>query len=180
MARGQAGAASGQLNRTNQLGSQANERANSLYSSLEPQLQSRATAPPGFGTQELSQMRTGIGQSAGGSVSGITGQANLEAARTRNSGGYATALDQGAREAAQTQSQNELNVDMANAKLKQQQQQEALSALGGLYGTGVGETESMYGLGPSTLQARAAGGGWAQGFHDVLSGIGSLGQLKKS
>lgn len=63
----------------------------------------------------------------------------------------------------------------AAAKLQEEQMRNQLA---GMYGLGTEEAgnrreaESMYGLGPGTLQARAAGPGWSQGFKDVASQLG--------
>lgn len=177
MARDVKNQAKNQLQTTNKIGSGFNKQAGNLYSSLEPQLQAEATNPQGFGTADLNAMRTGARQAVGGSTAGITGQANLNAARTRNTAGYNAALDEGARTGAQQNSQDELGIEAANAQLKQQQQQQALSSLGGLYGTGVSAGESYYGMAPSTINAETNAGnsGWLQNTEGIISSLGQLG-----
>lgn len=175
MAKGQAGKADKQLALTNNQAATAGGTASNIYSGLEPQLSAEATNPQGYSPTDLNAMTTASQQAMGGSTAGITGQGNLQVARTRNSGGYGNELDQAARSAQQTQSQNDLGIQQANANLKQQQQQSGLSALQGLYGTNVGQQTSLLGLGPGTLGARAAGGSWAQNtFAPVTAGINSL------
>lgn len=159
MARGQAQAANKQLNLSNTTAANAGATAGNIYSGLAPQLSAEATNPQGYSPSDINAMQTASAQALGGATSGITGQANLQAARTRNSGGYATALDQAGQQAMQTQSQNDLGIQQANANLKNTQQQAALGALQGLYGTNVQQQTSLLGLGPGTLNARAAGKG---------------------
>jgi hypothetical protein len=158
-------------------GSQAGANSENIYSSLEPQLMGEATNPQGYGTNTVNQMKTGVQQELGGSTAGITGQANLGVARTRNSGGYNAALDQGAANAGQTGSEANLGIDTANAQLKQQQQQQGLSALGNLGGQQLGAEESFYGDQPATVNALTNAGsqGWLQNATGILGALGGLG-----
>lgn len=170
-------AAGNQLNTTNSLGAGYNANAGSLYSSLEPQLSKMATSPQGFSPTDIGAMKTAAAQSIGGSTSGITGQGNLLAARKRNSAGYADALDKAARTGGEELSQADLGVEAQNAKLKQQQQQYALSSLGKLYGTQVGAGESYYGMAPSELNAwNASSPGWLQSLGGFMADLGKAGQ----
>ena len=151
----------------------AQNNAGNLYAGLEPQLESEATNPQGFGATNLANMNTASRQALGGSTAGITGQGELTAERTGNSAGVTGALDQAARTADQTQSENALNVQDQNAMLEQQQQQSALGALQGLYGTNVGSEA------PLINAETAAGPGWEQtlfGNQGLLPGIAGLGK----
>src|SRR5579872_7253093 len=107
-----AGAASGTANQLQQQG-------NSVFHTLFPGLKQQAQHPQGMGgdlNTILSTINSGAGnenniinqgaqaantasqQSLGGSVAGAVGQGNLQAARTRNSGAFAPALDEAARQ----------------------------------------------------------------------------------
>lgn len=112
-----------------------NSNAKSIYGTIDPALTAEATNPQGYAPQDLAAMNTASQQSLGGSTSGITGQANLTAARTRNAGGFQGAIGSGSRGAARQLSQNALGIQQQNANLKQAQQQTALSQLQQLYGT---------------------------------------------
>lgn len=101
---------------------------------LEPELQSEATNPEGYTPQQIAYMRTGAEQSSGGGVAATTGQANLEAARTRNAGGFQAAVGDANRNAQKTLSETNLSIDKSQADLQQQQKQQALSSLMSLYG----------------------------------------------
>jgi len=62
----------------------------------------------------------------------------------------------------------------SNAQLKAAQQAGALSGLEDLYGQNMQELMSSLGLGPSTLNARAAG---KSGFDEFMGGLGTLGGI---
>lgn len=101
---------------------------------VTPQLEGDVTNPKGFTPQQKAYMDTASQQSLGGSVAGVTGQANLEAARTRNKGGFQGAIASGSRAAQRQLSQNAVGVEVEQAKLQQQQRQQALEALSKMYG----------------------------------------------
>jgi hypothetical protein len=162
MAKGQAGAADKQLKTTNAVASGAGNNAAGFMSSLSPFYSGEMTNPQGYGAQDMNNMLTASNQSLGGATAGITGQGALQGARTRNSAGITSALDSASRGAEQQQSENALGVQNANAMLKQQQQQAGAAGTAGLFGTETGLEGQMYGLGPGTLNARAAGGSWMQ------------------
>lgn len=79
-------------------------------------------------------MRTGGEQSQGGGVSATTGQANLEAARTRNAGGFQGAVGTANRNAQKQISEQDLQIQTNQANLQQQQRAQALQQLQQLYG----------------------------------------------
>jgi hypothetical protein len=125
----------------------AQGNANQLYgqgqgvgSFITPQLESEAVNPEGYTPQQLAYMNTAGQQSVGGSTSGITGTANLEAARTRNAGGFQGAIGSGSRAASKNLSQLALQTQMGQAQLQQQQKQQALQALQSLYGTDISDS----------------------------------------
>ncbi len=109
--------------------------AGSELNSFLPQFANEATAPSGYGPADLAKMKTGAEQTAGGAMSSVVGQGGLMAARTRNQGAFAPALDASAQKADETLSQDTLGVDKANAQLKQQQRQEGLNGMLGVYDT---------------------------------------------
>lgn len=124
--------------------------AGNTWSTLFPTLRQNLTNPQGFG-KDLNAINTANQQSIGGSVAGAVGQGNLQAARTGNAGGFAPALDEAARSGARQMSQNALGVQEQNAYLKNQQQQQAINALGNLYGENTNATLRALGLGNEAL-----------------------------
>jgi hypothetical protein len=126
-------------------------QAGGLYSSLAPALTAEATNPQGYGPTALAKMNTDSQQSLGGSNAGVTGQAGLEAARTRNAGGATAALDASSQSAQRQNSENAIGTDLQDANLKQKQQQEGLSGLNSLYGTNVNAEKGEQGISNQAL-----------------------------
>jgi hypothetical protein len=93
--------------------------------------------------------------------------ANNRAAATRNDSNVTAENDQLALEQGRA----------AGDQAAQLQKEKMASQEAGMYGLaqqeqGNRQTEDqMYGLGPGTLQARAAGPGWSQGFRDIAGPI---------
>lgn len=110
---------------------------------------------------------------AGGATSGITGQANLQAARTRNSGGFGSALDAAARSRQQAAAGQSEQIAGQNATLKNSQQQAAASGLQGLYGTDSGNALKALGLQGDAINAETTAGsqGWLQNTTGLISSI---------
>lgn len=108
-----------------------------LYGSLAPAYSAMATNPQGYGPTTLAKMNTASQQSLGGSNAGVTGEAGLQAARTRNAGGSTAALDASSQAAQRQNSENAVGIDTQNANLQQKQQQEGLAGLSSLYGENV-------------------------------------------
>jgi len=142
------------------------KQAGSAYDFLEPQLQSEATNPQGYTPTQLAGMNTASQQSVGGSTAGITGQANLTAARTNNAGGFQGAIGSGSRAGMRQLSENALGVQQKQADLQQQQKQQALSAIQQLYGT-----DSSTALGYLNNSNQALGGVKPSGLSGILSDI---------
>ena len=111
--------------------------AGAIYSDIAPTLESTLANPQGFSPADEAAMETGAQQSAGGSQAAAVGQGALLDARTRNAGAAGKSISDASRGAGEQLSKNLLGIRGANAKLKQQQQNTAISGLEGLYGTGV-------------------------------------------
>jgi len=173
MARGQAQAANKQLNLTNSTAAGYGQNAASELGALTPQATSLMNSQ-GYDPATLSAI-TNAGMGAVNASFGDTGnQIARNSAVTRNPASVNASLDANAINKGTAAGQEAGNIQMANASEKDYQRQLGLQLMQGLYGTNVGAQTSDLGMGPSTLQARAAGGGWAQGVNSVLTGIGSL------
>ena len=108
---------------------------NPIYSQL-------ASGTVGYTPQEKSDMLTSSAQSLGGGVSAATGAGGLLAARTGNAGGATAAIDDAARSAGVTQSQNALNVQNQSDQLATQNQRVGLSGLNSIYGDANGQADA--------------------------------------
>lgn len=148
--------------KANAISDTATSNANSLYSTLDPMLTKEATNPTGYDPSDLAAANTAVQQSVGGSVAGATGQGNLEAARTRNAGGFQGAIASSARNGMRQNSELALETQLKNADMKQAQKMNAQSALEGLYGQNT--NTSLGGLNTSN----SALGGVKPGFLPTL------------
>lgn len=173
MARGATNQANKTFGETQNVFQGANANANDLYSKLFPILQGEATNPQGYSPKDVSAMNTASQQSIGGSTAGAVGEGNLAAARTRNAGAFAPALDEAARSGTRQLSENALGIQQKNADLKQKQQQAGIAGLGGLYGQNSDELLKALGLGNEATNTAIKSGqsGW---FQNMLAAINAL------
>jgi hypothetical protein len=151
-----------------------------IGSSLVPYEKQQLAHPTGINPTDINSMLVAGEQGAGGANAGITGQANLTAARTHNTGALSGVLDQAAREKTKALSSNALNVQNENTRTKLGQQSEAAKALSGLYGTDVGAQLKAEGLVPEDINSwvNAGKSGWLQntlGTIDTLTGAAKAG-----
>jgi hypothetical protein len=142
-------------------------------SAILPGLEREAAGNGGFSPTDLNNMTVASEQGAGGANSGITGQANLQAARTRNAGGFGAALDEAARDKTRTLSNNALGVQNENAHEKLKQQQFAQGQLGSMYGTDSNSMLRAMGLQNEDLDTslKAGQSGWLQNFNATLQAL---------
>ncbi len=142
-------------------------------------------------------------QSIGGATAGALGLGNLEAARTGNAGGFQPAEDEAVRSGERTLSENALGVqenaanqklgveqkataakaaaEQENALLRNSQRTNALSELGGLYGTGMNASLNALGLSNQAINAAtSADQATTQGWMAPFQAIGDLGSAAGS
>lgn len=145
-----------------------------LSSFLTPQLESEANNPQGYSPQQLAYMNTASQQSLGGSTAGITGQANLQAARTRNAGGFQGAIGSGSRVAQKDLSQNAMGIQAQQADLQQKQRQQALNSLQSLYGTDISGSLGFLNASDQAISDRMGKGGGGSGSA-AIGAAGTIG-----
>jgi hypothetical protein len=160
-------------NQANASANQYGEQANQERSSLVPGLEREANNPEGFTPEELNNQLVASEQGAGGSTAGIVGQANLNAARSRNSAGYTSALDEAAREKNKTLSENALNIRTKSDELGQEKQMAAQKELGGIMGGDVSANLEAQGLETKDIEAEAEANqtGWVQSMNTIMDSI---------
>jgi hypothetical protein len=173
MARGQAQAAANNLATTNAIGSQYNtqagtdlSKANALQSDLIPGYTSLMDTGYLSPEEENAATTSEMG-AATAPFSSAEFQAKNNAAATRNPAGLASQEDQLAEEEGQTagtaasnlQAQKMQNQEAGMYGLSEQEQADAA-----LRGQDITAQDAMYGLGPGTLNARAASSGPQWGF----------------
>ena len=167
-------AAQSGVNQANATAANYGGQAAGIGGTLVPALTKEATNPTGFNPNDLNSMLVAGEQGAGGANAGLTGQANLQASRTNNSGALSGVLDQAARAKTQTLSNNALGVQNLNTQTKLKQQQAGLQGLQGLYGTDVGAQLKAQGLVPEDIGAwaNANNTGWLQGADQTITALG--------
>ena len=152
MARGQSQAAANQLTLTNQVAGQQGAEAGGLEANLIPGYESLMNT--GYLSPEEQQAATTSEMGAATEPFQAAGfQAKNDAAATRNSSGLAGQQDQLALEEGEVAGGQAANLQ--NQKMRNQEG--GMEGLQGLETGNLDAMERMYGLGPSTLQARAAG-----------------------
>ena len=173
MARGAQNQAKKTFNETQDVYNTSSGNAKQLYGKLLPPLEGEATNPQGFDPKDLAAMNTGSQQSVGGATAGAVGEGDLEAARTRNAGGFAPALDEAVRSGQRQLSQNAVGIQAQNAGLREANRQAGIAGLSGLYGQNSGNMLSALGLGNQATNALTQAGqsGW---FQNMLGAITAL------
>lgn len=169
------GKAKGAASTASGIGGNYGLQANEIGSSLIPGLEREAQNPTGFTPTQKNNMLVASQEAVGGSGAGTTGAANLLAARTRNAGGFARALDENARQRMRQLSSNALGIENKDAEVGLDRQAQAQRMLSGLYGTDVSGQLRAMGLENEDLNTALQAGksGWQQnamGWIDSLAG----------
>jgi hypothetical protein len=174
---GNSGAKAGLMgNATNALGLESlyNGNAAGENSTLTPELTAEAAHPSGYTPAQMASQTTAAEQTAGGSNAAGAGSALLRAARTRNAGAEGGTIAQVNRQGGENLSQVNAGIQNKNANLQQQQKQQGISGLEGLYGENVGAGEKA--LGESNTAYKDAGDMSTFWQQLLLQGMQSAGQ----
>jgi len=149
----------------------AQSEAGTERGTLLPMLQREATGTQGLTPTQRNQYMVSSQEALGGTNAGLTGEANLATARTRNAGGFASALDEAARQKARAAATTTQNVNNISTQLAQERQRQALQQLQGLYGTDTSAGLQAMGLSNQALNEELAAGrqGWLQNAEGVLN-----------
>jgi hypothetical protein len=151
-------------------------QAQGNYAELNPFLSQELKNPSGYSQQDLTSQLSASQGGAGGATSSLLGQSNLQTARTRNSGGFGTALDAAARSRQQASAGASENIAANNANLKNTQQQSAVSGLTGLYGANTDAAMKALGIqtGDINAETNAGNSGWLQNATSLLNSVGGV------
>lgn len=144
-----------------------------ISSSIVPGLERDANTPTGYTAQQKQDSLTSGAESTGGANAAANATARLTATRTGNAGGFADALQNVARSRMQANSANSRDVNLSSADLAQQKQQQARSALAGLYGVDTSNQLKAMGVQNEDLdtQLKAKQQGWLQNTEGVINTI---------
>lgn len=147
--------------------------AASISGTLTPFLTQRLLNPTGYSQGDMGAMLANAFGAAGGATSGITGQANLQAGRSRNDAGFSTALDDAARQRTAAAASTAEGIAGQNANVKLGQQSDAAKMLQGLYGTDVGAQDASLSTanGATNAGTNAQSVGWLQNTLGILKAL---------
>lgn len=121
----------------------------------------------GQATPGSTAANTAAQQSVGGSIAGAVGQGNLMAARDRNAGGFAPALDQSVRSGQQALSNDASRIAAENAD-------KGMAGLQGLYGSNSSQALNalnLYNTASNQTFGNELGGAVAGGIGKAIGGI---------
>lgn len=175
MARGQAQAADTQIGINRKAAGTAGENAGKDYGALNEQAQGLINST-GYDPATLGAITNAGMGGVNAAFGDAENQLNRSVATSRNPAGTGAQLDALARSKGIAGGEEAGKIQIANAGERERKRSMGLDLLNSMYGTETGKQVSLSGQVPGLLSGRAAGGGWAQGFHDVLTGIGSLGK----
>jgi hypothetical protein len=142
-------------------------------STLNPFYTSEMKATHGFNPNQVNELLTAAEAGGGGANGALMGQAQQEAARTRNASGFTKSLDEAARDkskAAAGASEGVAAEDVMGAK---KLNQEGASGMEGLYGTNVGAQLKAMGQQNEDIGTALQAGqtGWLQNMQGTLNSL---------
>lgn len=165
---GVAGIATNGAKQAGDTGANYGAQASGVSAQLLPFLTRELNNPMGFSQQQEGSMLGAAEGGAGGSTAGLTTEANLKAARDRNSGGFSGALDEAARQKDKALAGASEGIAGQNANLQQEQQQNAASGLSKIQGMDTDAQLKAMGLIAPDVNASASA------TADVFKNIGSI------
>ena len=147
-------------NTAGQYGGAASEASANVVPFFNQETRARHLFDPG----QINTLINSAEGPAAASAATTAGQAASQAARTRNTAGFAPALDQAARERNQAVGNAGLQVGMQDILGAKQLNQQGAAGLEGLYGTDVNAQLRAMGLIPEDINAQVNAGksGWEQ------------------
>lgn len=154
--------------------------ASTINSQLLPFLTRELNSPQGYSQQQKGSMLAAQEAGAGGATSGLTTEANLAAARNRNSGSLSGAIADASRQKDKALASGAEGIEANNAQLQEQQKQSAASGLANMQGMDVNAQLKAMGLIPEDLNAstNAYGkGDWLSSLNGITGAIGGVAKL---
>lgn len=149
------------------------DAATSERAALTPFYRSEMSAQHGFNPGQTQELLNYAGAGTGGSGATATGEANSEAARTRNTSGFSSALDQNARDRAKEMATVNAGVGAQDVMGAKALNQEGAQGMSGLYDTDTGAMLKSMGIqtGDINAQTEAGKSGW---FQNTVAMINAL------
>jgi hypothetical protein len=162
----------------NAAGTAATEQgqANAIGAQLTPFYRSEMNAQHAFSPQQQNELLGAAAAGLGGSNATSIGQANSEAARTRNTSGFSAALDQAARDRNAAMGGVGANVAAQDVMGTQALRQQGAAGMQGLYGQDTDAMLKAMGIqtGDINAQTEAGKSGWFQNLEGGLNAVSGL------
>ena len=165
-----------------------------IQSQLTPFLTRELTAQHSMSPTQINELLTAAGAGAGGATGAFTGQAELESARTRNTGGLTASLDAMARGRQQALAKGSEGIAAEDVQGALANRQAAAGELGEMGRADTSQALQALGLQNQAIgeEIQAGQSGWfqnltgmigalgkaAQGAGSVMSGMGALQQAQ--
>jgi hypothetical protein len=155
---------------------QERSAADSSRAQLTPFYRQEMNAQHGFNPEQTNELLNYAGESAGGGMGTVQGEANSQMARTRNTSGFAPALDQASRDRQKLMGSANLGIgaqDIAGAKALNQA---GAAGMQGMYGTDTSAMLGAMGQQAPDINAQTTAGksGWFQNMTDAIRAGASL------
>lgn len=143
---------------------------------LNPFLNQEMRATHGFTPGQSNELLTAAEAGSGGSSSALTGQAGLEATRTRNASGFTKSLDEASRNSAKTAAGASEGIAAQDVMGAKQLNQEGAQGMQGLYGTNVSGQLGAMGQQAQDINAATSANqtGWLQNTLAAANTAASL------
>jgi hypothetical protein len=169
-----AGAAAGTAAST---GAGLGASASGIGATLTPFLAGELNNPQGYTQDQNSAMLSSALGGAGGATAGIVGQANQEAATSRNAGGFQAVLADAARSRSKAAAGASEGIAADSARLAQQKQQDAAKQLQQQYSTDTSGMLDSNGQVSNDINAQvnASKSGWLQNATGIVNSLANAG-----
>ena len=173
--------ASDAANQAGNIAGQEESSATNERAALTPFYRSEMNARHGFDPSQTQELLNYAGAGTGGSAATTTGQANSEMARTRNTTGFAPALDQAARDRTKTMADVNAGVGAQDVMGAKELNQEGGKGMAGLYGADTDAMLKSMGVQTGDINAETEAGksGWFQNMTSAINaGANLIGAIK--
>lgn len=153
-----------------QLAGTAGANAQTAESQLMPYYAQEMRAKHLYDPTQINEMLTAAGAGAGGATGALSGQAALEAARTRNASGFAKTLDEAARQQAKAKAGMSEGIAAEDVMGAKELQQKGAAGMAGLFGTDVNRQLQAMGQQQRDVATEVQAGqtGWLQNALNTI------------
>jgi hypothetical protein len=175
------GQAANQYNQANTDAGQYGQGAQAESAQLNPFFSQEMKAKHLYDPNQINEMLTASEAGSGGAAGALTGQAGLEAQRTRNASGFTKSLDEIARDQTKASAGTSEGIAAEDVMGAKKLNQEGAAGMQGLYGTNVGAQLKAMGQANedigTEMKAQQQGPTWLQGLKQFSQATDTLGNI---